>query len=177
MPTNMEVKAILSDTLTVEATAIRLSGGDPEVIQQVDIFFRSGLARLKLRIFGPTLGELIRYQRADRPDARASHYSIARTSDPHVLCDILSETLGTVGTVKKTRRLFLIGQTRVHLDHVEGLGDFLELEVVLRPEQSEVEGHRIISGLLSDFGIHPAQLVAEAYIDLLCSKASLRLLL
>ena len=172
MPTNIEIKAVLSNWATAETVATRLSGGAPEVMQQVDVFFRSGSARLKLRIFGPQWGELIRYQRSNRPEARASQYSRARTSDPQVLCDILSQTLGIIGTVRKTRHLFLIGQTRVHLDQVEGLGDFLELEVVLRPEQSEVEGQQIMSGLLAEFGIQPAQLVAEAYIDLLGAKGT-----
>lgn len=42
---------------------------------------------------------------------------------------VLSEALGVQGVVKKERRLYMVGQTRVHLDRVEGLGDFLELEV------------------------------------------------
>jgi adenylate cyclase class IV len=51
--------------------------------------------------------------------------------------DILTKTLGTTGVVTKTRNLYRVGQTRIHIDQVQGLGDFLELEVVLRPEQSE----------------------------------------
>jgi predicted adenylyl cyclase CyaB len=74
--------------------------------------------------------------------------------------------------VKKTRILFLIGQTRVHIDTVEGLGDFLELEVVLRPEQTEDDGRKIAEALLSEFGIKNDQLIAKAYVDLLANLPS-----
>lgn len=73
--------------------------------------------------------------------------------------------------VKKTRTLYLIGQTRVHVDEVRGLGEFLEIEVVLQPGQSEVEAKSIATALLSEFGIGQEQLIAEAYVDLLALQA------
>jgi predicted adenylyl cyclase CyaB len=85
--------------------------------------------------------------------------------------DIMNATLGRTGIVKKTRTLYLAGQTRVHLDRVEGLGDFLELEVVLRQGQSDDEGKSIAAALLSEFGIEQRQMVAEAYVDLLARQA------
>jgi predicted adenylyl cyclase CyaB len=167
MAENVEIKAVLRNPARAERIAARLSGGNGEVIRQVDVFFPSERARLKLRILGPGSGELIRYERPDVREVRSSRYAIARTPDPQNLLDILTATLGRTGTVTKTRRLFLVGQTRVHIDDVEGLGSFLELEVVLAPGQLESEGRRIAEQLLSEFGIEPDQLVAEAYIDLL----------
>ena len=69
--------------------------------------------------------------------------------------------------MKKTRILYRIGQTRVYIDRVEDLGDFLELEVVLPPDQSEEAGKRIAEELLRELGIEKSELVAEAYVDLL----------
>lgn len=43
--------------------------------------------------------------------------------------NILSESMGILGVVKKIRHLFIVGQTRVHIDQVDGLGNFIELEV------------------------------------------------
>lgn len=56
---------------------------------------------------------------------------------------VLSDALGIKGEVKKERRLFLIGQTRVHLDAVEGLGDYMELEVTHTHNQSQ-ETHSVL---------------------------------
>nr|XP_041576625.1 uncharacterized protein LOC115492594 isoform X2 [Taeniopygia guttata] len=80
---------------------------------------------------------------------------------------VLSQSLGVLGTVRKERLLLLLGQTRLHLDRVEGLGDFLELEVVLRPEQSEQDGQRLAQELLRDLGVAESDLVPGAYLDLL----------
>jgi len=155
----------------VEATAARICDSGPETIHQEDFFFVSRDARLKLRVFAPDRGELIRYERANVTDARRSRYLIARTPDPKVLLEILTATLGRAGVVKKTRVLYLVGQTRIHIDQVEGLGDFLELEVVLRPGQSDVEGKAIAAALLAEFGIGKEQLIGEAYVDLLARQA------
>jgi predicted adenylyl cyclase CyaB len=173
MPSNIEIKAVLRERARVEAIAARLSDRGPEVIRQEDVFFFCEGARLKLRIFGSDRGELIRYERSNVADARCSKYEIARTSDPLILLEILTKTLGRVGAVKKIRTLYLIGQTRVHLDQVSGLGDFLELEVVLRAEQSEMEGKAVAETLLSTLGIGEQDLIGEAYIDLLARAQSI----
>ncbi len=167
MARNVEIKARLKNRDAVFAVLTRLSDRLPETIKQRDYFFQCDGARLKLRIFESGQGELIRYEREDRAMARCSQYQIVRTPDPFILLDILTRTLGRTGEVKKTRELYMIGQTRVHLDRVEGLGDFLELEVVLRAEQSEAEGQEIAGGVLKELGIEKEQLVAEAYVDLL----------
>ncbi len=80
---------------------------------------------------------------------------------------ILSRTLGVVGIVRKKRVLYLHGQTRIHLDSVEGLGDFLELEVVLDPEQSIEQGIAIARGFMRTLQVADDALEPRAYVDLL----------
>jgi predicted adenylyl cyclase CyaB len=170
MPSNIEIKAILKDRAAAERIASRLSDAAPETIHQEDFFFGSERARLKLRILAADRGELIRYERTNAADARRSDYLIARTTDPQALLDILTATLCRTGVVKKIRTLYIVGQTRIHLDQVEGLGDFLELEVVLQSGQSDADGKRIAAALLSEFGIEQPQMLAEAYVDLLARR-------
>ncbi len=167
MPRNVEIKARLRSRDSVLALLEKRSDTAPETIVQHDFFFLCSEGRQKLRVFEPGRGELIRYEREDIAGPRASCYQIARTSDPEILLEILTGTLGRIGEVSKTRILYRIGQTRVHIDRVDGLGDFLELETVLRPDQAESEGQRIAEGLLQEFGIENEELLASAYVDLL----------
>ena len=69
--------------------------------------------------------------------------------------------------MRKHRTLFMIGRTRVHLDRVDGLGQFLELEVVLENQETSASGTAVAQELMADLGIEPSQLVEGAYIDLL----------
>ncbi|GLD69801.1 uncharacterized protein AKAME5_002111800 [Lates japonicus] len=80
---------------------------------------------------------------------------------------VLSDALGVKGEVRKERRLFLIGQTRVHLDTVEGLGHYMELEVVMRPEQTVEEGQQVAEDLMEQLGVSQESLVTGAYMDLI----------
>ena len=72
--------------------------------------------------------------------------------------------------MRKRRTLFMIGKTRVHLDRVEGLGHFLELEVVLSDDETVESGILVARKLMAEFGIEPAQLIEGAYIDLLADQ-------
>jgi predicted adenylyl cyclase CyaB len=167
MPQNVEIKARVVDLSSLRERVESIADGPAEVIDQEDTFFAVATGRLKLRDFGGGRGELIRYHRPDDSGPKTSEYTIAPTSEPKALKTILTEVLGVLGVVRKRRWLSLVGQTRIHLDRVEGLGDFLELEVVLRPGQSEDEGIAIAEELMGRLGIAEDDLVEVAYIDLL----------
>jgi predicted adenylyl cyclase CyaB len=172
MAKNLEIKARLRDITAAHAVAARLSGGGPQLIKQHDVFFHCARGRLKLRHFADGQGELIHYHRPDTRDARLSDYVLVPTASAELLGDALRRALDVSGTVEKTRWLYWVGQTRVHLDEVLALGTFLELEVVLRPGQSEDEARQIAEEIMREFGIAPADLIACAYIDLLRQQQS-----
>ena len=167
MPANVEIKARLPDPATARKLVETICDGPPTVLRQRDTFFRCPHGRLKLREIAAGQAELIAYERADVAAAKQSDYDIARVADPAALAVVLGRALGTGPVVEKTRLLFHVGQTRVHLDAVVGLGDFLELEVVLRPGQSAAEGQAIAAGLMQRLGISPGDLVDTAYADML----------
>jgi predicted adenylyl cyclase CyaB len=65
----------------------------------------------------------------------------------------------------------MVGQTRIHIDQVKGLGSFLEIEVVLKEGQSDAEGLHIAETLAKEFGITENHLVHVAYVDLLRQRS------
>ncbi len=167
MPANIEIKARVRDFADLEARAAALSDSPCQVIVQEDIFFHVGRGRFKLRILSADRAQLVYYERPDRAAPKRSDYFIFETNDPDHLKTVLEAALGVRGVVRKTRRLYLAGQTRIHLDRVEGLGEFVELEVVLRPGQTDAEGRAVADDLMSRLNICQEDLVEEAYIDLL----------
>jgi adenylate cyclase class IV len=167
MPNNMELKARTPDPERVARLAGDLAGTGPTLLVQEDTFFPCATGRLKLRKLAPDRGELIHYARPDRAGPKLSSYSLVPTTAPDALRDALAAALGVTVVVRKTRRLWLVGPTRVHLDEVEGLGSFLELEVVLTEGQAAAEGERTARELMAALGVAEADLVDVAYADLL----------
>ena len=170
MPRNVEIKARVKDLWVLRERVIALADQDPELLNQEDTFFGCPSGRLKLRQLALDRGELIFYRRADGAGPKESTYSIYLTVSPEALAGVLSAALGVVGVVRKQRMLYRTGQVRIHLDKVEGLGNFVELEVVLRPEQTVEEGVLLANALMQRLGIPPEDLVAGAYLDLLSPK-------
>jgi predicted adenylyl cyclase CyaB len=170
MPRNVEIKARLRDREGVEALVRERAHHGPELINQADVFFRCDEGRLKLRTFSNGSGELIFYRRPDVEGPTQSEFLKAPTSDPKAMTRALGSALGVIGVVCKRRTLYLIGQTRVHLDDVEGLGHYLELEVVLEDGQSADEGSGIAGELMAWLDITEGDLEARAYVDLLARE-------
>ena len=170
MARNVEIKARVADRIGLERRVARLAERGPSPILQRDTFFHCAYGRLKLRDFGDGSGELIAYQRPDGSAPRLSTYLRSPTSDPASLRLALAAACGVRGEVRKRRTLYLIGATRVHLDEVDGLGDFVELEVVLREDQVAADGEALAHRLREALEIPSAALVGPAYIDLLEQK-------
>ena len=167
MPSNIEIKARVADPARKRELAERLAQAPPIVLQQHDTFFPCPNGRLKLRELSPTEGELIFYRRPDAPGPRQSDYSIHPTKSPASLRALLTAAFGLGLVVIKTRLLYLVRKTRIHLDSVVGLGSFVELEIVLSPNQSAEEGRGVALQLMSALEIDEADLIARAYADLL----------
>ena len=167
MARNVEIKARIESVAALVPRVAALADHGPFEIEQDDTFFACAAGRLKLRTLANDDGELIFYRRSDEAGPKESSYVLAKTSAPDSLRDVLALAYGYAGRVQKHRTLFLVGRTRVHLDRVRGLGEFLELEVVLEDGEPAEVGVREAHRLMARLGVEPSQLVEGAYVDLL----------
>jgi len=171
MGRNIEIKARIATVEALAAKAAAIADKGPIKIVQDDTFFHCDSGRLKLRAFSKEEGELIFYRRPDLHGPKESFYLRSPTSAPETLRDALSLAYGQAGRVRKRRTLFLVGRTRIHLDDVEALGHFLELEVVLGEDEPAHIGVREAHELMAKLGVMPCQLIEGAYVDLLNQRS------
>jgi adenylate cyclase class IV len=167
MARNVEIKARVADMDALTARAAAIADSGPVEIPQDDTFFGCDNGRLKLRVFDNGHGELIFYRRPDAGGPKVSFYVLSPTTAPDTLREALTLANGQEGRVVKHRTLFLVGRTRVHLDRVQGLGDFMELEVVLGEDESVDDGVREAHELMARLQVPVDCLVQGAYHDLL----------
>lgn len=120
---------------------------------------------LKLREEHPGRPHLIQFERASKPQQRESRYRIAEVDAAEVLRAALTAAIGTTVVVCKTRRLFLWRQVRIHLDTVERLGNFIEIEAVAPPGSDLAEEYALVQTLRERLGITDERLVAHGYAE------------
>ncbi|KAM3957645.1 uncharacterized protein ACR2FA_008354 [Aphomia sociella] len=169
---NIEIKARIADYDSICKIAEELSGGPPTVIAQDDTFYRVNKGRLKMRFYSDSSATLVRYDRVDEGGPKLCDYDLIQfpSSDSEKakqLDEVLRKCIGSRGRVVKERKLYMVGQTRVHIDSVQDLGHFMELEVVLRPDQSAEEGRSIARDLQNRLHVKDEDLIECAYVDLL----------
>ncbi|TAM53055.1 MAG: CYTH domain-containing protein [Paraburkholderia sp.] len=168
MARNIELKARARAFEELRERAASLADDAPLIFRQQDFFYDVPRGRLKLRQFDDgTPSELIFYQRDDKDGPKASYYTRSPVTNPEAMHALLATALTTRGIVTKERQVYLVGRTRIHLDRVDGLGDFVELEVVLQPEDDEASGTAEAHAVFAKLGVPQSDLVARAYVDLL----------
>jgi adenylate cyclase class IV len=172
MARNIEIKAHVADMDALTARAAAIADSGPVEIAQDDTFFRCDNGRLKLRTYVDGTGHLIFYRRADQGGPKESFYVLAPTAAPDSLREALTLANGQTGRVVKRRTVFMVGRTRVHLDRVEGLGDFMELEVVLADDEPADVGVREAHELMARLQIPADGLIEGAYHDLLRERGA-----
>jgi len=183
---NLEIKVACGDAGLRQVTGRlgTLGGSVADRLLQDDTYFRVPRGRLKLRTIAPLSGdtdpivvraELIAYQRADQAGSRWSSYRLAPVAaeNASLLRETLALSLGTLVTVRKRREVAIVEHTRIHLDTVDGLGAFVELETVIADQtdaEAAAEHQRIVAAL----GLDRWPVVPGSYSDLVLAASAAR---
>ncbi|RLI08684.1 hypothetical protein DRO32_01900, partial [Candidatus Bathyarchaeota archaeon] len=162
---NVEVKARVADPEEVRRRLLELGAEEMGTFLQTDTYFLTSKGRLKLReVEGLEEAELIYYERRDEAGPRACRALVLKL--PRRASGALREALPVRSVVKKSRTIFRLGPTEIHLDEVEGLGSFLELEVKTGPDLGREEALGVARELLSELGVDAGALVPYSYGDM-----------
>ncbi len=181
MNRNIEIKAACDDLGRVRAAVQELSARQASIEEQCDTYFRTSHGRLKLRrrlldAEGDGAGnehfELIWYQRPDTTTAKGSDYCLIRVIDGAELRQLLADGLGILAAVLKRRTVYFWRNVRIHVDEVERLGSFVELEAIVDESCDEASARAKIDHLCEALDIQPDQFVDVSYSDLLLSASS-----
>jgi predicted adenylyl cyclase CyaB len=164
---NIEVKYRCDNHKEIKRAAIKLGAKFVCQLNQVDTFYNSALARLKLRCEENHPATLIAYTRADEIGSKLSDYTLLQCAEPEALHTILAQSIGIKGTLSKQRTLYLLDNLRIHLDKVIGLGDFVELELVLDDESDVLKEKQHLEEIIILLGLDNYEPIACAYFDLL----------
>jgi predicted adenylyl cyclase CyaB len=167
---NLEVKAGARSLAAIRSRLRRLEGASLHAdLRQTDRYFRVPRGRLKLREVGSRRdAELIAYLRPDRNSARTSEFQRMPTADAAGTRRLLERMLGLHACVRKRREVWLYRNARIHLDTVEGLGRFIEIEVVV--SEGMPQARALMKELRDLLGIRSGDLLAGSYGELLGGK-------
>ena len=165
MPQNLELKAVIKSIERAERVADALPARRAGVLKQTDTYFAVASGRLKLREIEGDRSELIFYQRDESSSSRISAFEIVPVTDPVGLKKMLLSSIGLRSVVEKTRLLYMYGTTRIHLDHVKSLGEFVEFEIPVETTGEAAE--RLLMSLKENFGIKDEECISCSYVDLM----------
>jgi adenylate cyclase class 2 len=160
---NIELKARDRDPEASLNACLALGATDRGIIWQRDTYFDVPRGGLKLREERPGRAHLIQFSRAEQPQQRESRYRIVEIPDAAGLLPVLADAIGVSVTVVKQRRLLLWDTVRIHLDNVEQLGSFIELEAVAPADSDLSREYALIARLRDALHITDNQLQARGY--------------
>ena len=167
---NVEFKAKVNDLATYQTKLRTLNPVAKGCDLQTDTYFKVKAGRLKLRE-GNIENALISYNRNNIANSKLSEIILFKYSPDVALKNILCSHLEIDVIVKKKRNIYFVDHVKFHFDEVEGLGNFIEVEVIDSYNKFTTEQLKEkCDYYLQFFNIKLQQLISESYSDLLRNK-------
>ncbi|RLD35727.1 MAG: adenylate cyclase [Bacteroidetes bacterium] len=168
MPVNIEIKARCPDPGAAAKILAGLGADYRGTDHQIDTYFTVKEGRLKLRE-GSIEKNLIYYKRSDQAGPKKSEVLLYPGGENPHLRKILEEVLGIMVVVDKHRDIYFIDNVKFHIDRVEGLGNFLEIEAIGESGEEEALDKQC-KHFIKILNISDDQLLSVSYSDLLLER-------
>lgn len=164
---NIEIKARCLQTARIH-TILKERGADFKGIDhQIDTYFKVNHGRLKMRE-GNIENALIHYHRPDQAGPKKSEVLLYHSNPELGLKDVLAAANGILCVVDKKRAIYFIENVKFHLDEVEKLGSFVEIEAIDKDGSfDEQQLLQQCNSYLKLFSIQEKDLIDQSYSDLL----------
>ena len=164
---NIEIKARTSKAEFIRQYLLDHGADFKGVDEQTDTYFNVSNGRLKLRE-GNIEKNLIFYNRPDQQGPKQSDFQLLAVDDSNSLRYILTSALGVKVTVKKKREIYFIENVKFHLDSLEGLGNFVEIESSNKDHAISVDKLREQCAFyMKELSIADQDLISASYSDML----------
>lgn len=167
---NIEIKAHCKNHESIEQILKEEKANFHGTDSQTDTYFNVHEGRLKLRE-GNIENSLIYYHRENKPGPKKSQVILYKPSHDQNLKQILIASNGIKVVVNKERKIFYIRNVKFHLDKVEGLGSFVEIEAI--DTKGNIGSEKLLeqcNRYLEEFNIQDEDLISESYSDMLLNK-------
>ncbi len=165
---NVEIKARCFHPEKVEAFLLQHNAIFKGTDDQKDTYFNVPNGRLKLRQ-GNIENNLIFYQRNNQAGPKQSDFELVKIDQGPELEQLLQHALGVKVIVEKKRKIYFLDNVKIHLDQLESLGSFVEIEAgnITAPDKTVEELHQQCQQLMEAFGIKEKDLLENSYSDML----------
>ena len=166
MHLNIEIKARTNKHPHIREVLVRHNAIFKGTDHQVDTYYHVNDGRLKLRQ-GTIEKSLIYYKRDDQEGPKASHVSLYHPEKDTDLASLLQRALGVWKVVDKQREIYFIENVKIHLDSVEGLGTFVEIEAI--DSEGTIGKEKLLSQcrfFMQQFDIQEVDLISHSYSDM-----------
>lgn len=167
---NLEFKAELRDLALARTICRAIRATHIATLRQTDTYYRVPNGRLKKRECDGEPVEFISYDRANRAQPKLSLFNVY--SERQAKERYGEQDLPIWLIVRKTRELYMLDNVRIHLDHVDGLGNFIEFEAIVSRTQNVAKCHRDLAMLRERLGPAIGEPIAMSYSDMLSDGAA-----
>lgn len=170
---NVEIKARCADPEKAEFVLMQEQAVFIGLDHQVDTYFNIPEGRMKLRE-GNIEHSLIFYKRENQEGPKTSEVNLYQPPRDPALKSLLENSMGVLVVVDKHRKIFFIDNVKFHIDQVEKLGSFIEIEAIDTDGSIGMEKlQKQCKQFMQLLNIKTEELIAVSYSDMLLKEKNL----